>query len=973
MATELATAYVTLVPSLGGAKKKIEEQLSGLNLSAAGRAAGSSLASGIASSVGAAGNAVSKAGSLFSSTFGTAAKVGVGAIAGIGTAVVGLAAKGGLTRALNLEQAQTMFKGLKLQWGDYEQTINDAVDGTAFSLDSAALVAAQLAASGVGAGKQMETALNACVGAAATFGRDLGDIGSVFQKVAAKGKLSGDELVQLNERGINAVSVLSEYLGKTQDEVSQMVSQGKIDFQTFSDAMYAAFGDSAQVANETFTGSFANMKSALSRIGADFMIPIKDGAIPVFNAVRKALDAVRKALAPVAEKFGELAERVSGKAAFAIERFTARLEQGYSITEALKGVIDSFLGSGTTQAILGVTSALGGLAALGPTLKLAGAGIQGASAAIKGLSSVGGTLASVASSVGAFVSSLGSSSVAAIKTFGDTLLYGLVPQGAFDAISSLSSDLAYGLKDCKRDLSDALSGVKDAIASRFDGIGEAIDAKLGGIPSKVGSRLSGLKTVMGEALGNAADAFRAKFSISSHAEGEGSKVSAVFSKLRSGAATLGGPLMTAAAGLTAVAGGLLVAGVAAVATGADVQGACNQFLANIQAFAVNLPVMAQQLAAALPALVEQVVAALPALVEAFGMAMMALVQVLPVVLPQLVAGITAMVQQLAPVLVTLVPLLLDAGLQLFTALLNFLSEIMPALIEMLPELVMQVCTALVNNMPLLLEAALTLFVALVTALVQVLPQLIAMLPQIIDQVSSSLIGFIPQLASAAVTLFTALVTAIPQVIGAVLSALGGLLAQLPGKVSSFAGRMGTAAMDMIKGMVQGIGDAAGWVVNKIGELCSNALDAVKGFFGIASPSKLMRKMFRFVGEGAVLGIDDLAGGVASAMGRLAEGAADAAKMAAPVIPVAFEAEEPPQAALSARSMKRDGLISPEQGSASNIDRLIAALAYRSDEEARAQRESTDRLAYILEAIYEVIPAPQSDWDFKRRVRMALNG
>lgn len=877
MATELATAYVALVPSLKGAQKEIESQLSGINLSGAGKVMGSSITSGISRSMSTVGNAVSKAGNLFSSTFGTAAKVGVGAITGIGTAVVGLAAKGGLTRALNLEQAQTMFKGLKLQWSDYEQTINDAVDGTAFSLDSAALVAAQLAASGVGAGKQMETALNACVGAAATFGRDLGDIGSVFQKVAAKGKLSGDELMQLNERGINAVSVLSEYLGKTQDEVSQMVSKGQIDFETFSNAMYAAFGDSAQAANETFTGSMANMRSALNRIGADFMTPFKDAAIPVFNAVREALNEVKKALKPLSDRFGELAERVSGKLVTGLSVFTDYLKNGRSIAEAAQRTIDGLFGAGTTQNILGLVSALGGLVALGPVLKIAGAGISVASGAIAGLSKVSGMLTTAASSVGGFISRIGGSSISAITTFGKSLMYGLVPQGVFDKVRSLGSDLSYGLADCKRDLSNAFSGIKESIASKFEGIGEAINAKLGGIPGKVGSVVSNLKTTITESLGNAADAFRAKFNIGDHANGETSKLSAAFSKIKSAAGTIGGPLLTATAGLTAVAGGLLVAGVAAVAAGVDVEGACNQFLTNIQSITANLPAMAQQFADILPSLVDQVVAAVPALVAAFTTAMMSLVEVFPVVLPQLVSGITSMVTQLAPVLVTLIPVLLDAGLQLFTALLNSLSEILPVLIAMIPDLVDQVCTTLIDNLPLLLEAGLTLFIALVTAFVQMLPQLISKLPDLVSQTVSTLISFIPQLASAAVTLFTAIVTAVPQILGSLLGALGNLLSQLPGKVVEFAGAMGQAAKDMIMGMVNGIGDAAGWVVSKIQSLCSDALGAIKGFFGIASPSKLMKKMFGFVGEGMALGLDGSADSVVGAMEGIIEDTASVAE------------------------------------------------------------------------------------------------
>ena len=108
------------------------------------------------------------------------AKGAVGVIGGIGGAIGSIAAQGGMSRALNLEQAKTMFKGLKLEWDDYYKSIDNAVTGTAFSLDSAALVAANLAASGIAAGADMDRALRGVVGTAATFGGELGDIGSIF-------------------------------------------------------------------------------------------------------------------------------------------------------------------------------------------------------------------------------------------------------------------------------------------------------------------------------------------------------------------------------------------------------------------------------------------------------------------------------------------------------------------------------------------------------------------------------------------------------------------------------------------------------------------------------------------------------------------------------------------------------------------------------------------------------------------------
>ncbi len=322
------------------------------------------------------------------------AKGAVSVIGGIGGAIGSLAAQGGMSRALNLEQAQTMFKGLKLEWDDYYKSIDNAVTGTAFSLDAAALVAANLAASGIAAGADMDKALRGVVGTAATFGSELGDIGSIFQKVAAQGKVSGETLQQFADRGVNVTSVLSQALGKTQEEIKDMVKKGQIDFDTFSTAMESAFGDSAQAANETFTGSMSNMKSALNRIGAKFADPIRSNAIPVFNSLRKALNAVSGRLDPLVEKFTELADRLSGGLTSKIDTFTAALERGDSIMSALE---ETFGAIGSKVAII-----VGAFAGLG----VAAGALSSIAAVVPGLGTLAGILSGGAASAGTFSGAL---------------------------------------------------------------------------------------------------------------------------------------------------------------------------------------------------------------------------------------------------------------------------------------------------------------------------------------------------------------------------------------------------------------------------------------------------------------------------------------------------------------------------------------------------------------------------------------
>lgn len=64
----------------------------------------------------------------------------------------------------------------------------------------------------------------------------------------------------------------------------------------------------------------------------------------------------------------------------------------------------------------------------------------------------------------------------------------------------------------------------------------------------------------------------------------------------------------------------------------------------------------------------------------------------------------------------------------------------------------------------------------------------------------------------------------------------------------------SAGGDLITGLVNGIGNAKDAVVNKVKEICSGALDAVKNFFGIKSPSRVMAGIGGYLMEGFANGI-----------------------------------------------------------------------------------------------------------------------
>lgn len=213
---------------------------------------------------------------------------------------------GGMSRALNLEQASFMLHNTFKDAEDTEAkvkevmaAVNDSVVGTRYGYDEAAKAASQLAASGIEVGNGMEEALSGMAGVATIANTDYESISNIFTAVAGQGKVMTQQLRMLELRGINAAAEIAKYMGKSEKEVRDLVTKGEIDFKTFSAAMDAAFGESSKKANETFTGALANMKAALSRIGQGFMVPYINNMREVFVTLIPVFDGIKAALGPV--------------------------------------------------------------------------------------------------------------------------------------------------------------------------------------------------------------------------------------------------------------------------------------------------------------------------------------------------------------------------------------------------------------------------------------------------------------------------------------------------------------------------------------------------------------------------------------------------------------------------------------------------------------------------------------------------
>lgn len=363
-----------------------------------------------------------------------------GSVTGLIGKVVGLAKTGGLTRAMNIERAKFQLSGLGVAWDDVADSINYAVKGTRYGLDEAAVVASQLVASGVELGESMSTSLRAVSGVAAMTNREYSDIGQIFTTVASNGKLMTMQLRQLSVAGLNASAALAKELGKTEEQVNEMVSKGQIDFETFAKAMDNAFGEHATRANETFEGALANMKAALSRIGAEFWTPLMDGARDILNALTPIIDAIKAGMAPLFQYFTDIVGTISAR-----------------VSQMLKSVDLEHLTATLSNVIQIMAKIMGGRAVFDSATNI-GRTLNGLAAIFSILYQVGQAFATVLKNIGSSLAPLGTLFLNVTAILGDFLVW-------------LDKSLYSG-----NALQEIFGGVSAAIGGIIESVGSALAA-----------------------------------------------------------------------------------------------------------------------------------------------------------------------------------------------------------------------------------------------------------------------------------------------------------------------------------------------------------------------------------------------------------------------------------------------------------------------------------------------------------------
>lgn len=276
---ELGVGYLSIVADTSRIPGQVTSALGGAQQSAnsAGEGMGSRLAAGL----------------------GKTLKVGVGAAAVATGGLIAGAITKGIGRLTAIDDAEDKLRGLGHSATSVDKIMENAlaaVKGTSFGLGDAATIAAGAVASGIKPGAELERTLKLTGDAATIAGTSIGEMGGIFNKVAASNKIQGDVIAQLGDKGIPILQLLGKEMGKSAADVSALASKGKIDFATFQNAMERGLGGAALTAGGA---SIENVNAALGRFGATLAGPAFRQAPKAYEAITDALDKLDAKSKPI--------------------------------------------------------------------------------------------------------------------------------------------------------------------------------------------------------------------------------------------------------------------------------------------------------------------------------------------------------------------------------------------------------------------------------------------------------------------------------------------------------------------------------------------------------------------------------------------------------------------------------------------------------------------------------------------------
>lgn len=197
---------------------------------------------------------------------------------------------------------------------------------------------------------------------------------------------------------------------------------------------------------------------------------------------------------------------------------------------------------------------------------------------------------------------------------------------------------------------------------------------------------------------------------------------------------------------------------------------------------------------------------------------------------------------------------IDSGMQMITNLSTGFMNNYPQIMQAVGNMLANVISLIGQNLPQFMQKGVEFIGQMAQGLINNLPTILSGIADVLARVIAAIASNLPKFLQKGIELngkiAAGIIQAIPTVVGKIPQVISGIVNAF-GKYN-----WGSIGTNLIKGIAKGVMNAGGLIKDAALSAARKAFNAVKGFFGIASPSKLMaNEVGKYIPAGIAMGIE----------------------------------------------------------------------------------------------------------------------
>ena len=214
----------------------------------------------------------------------------------------------------------------------------------------------------------------------------------------------------------------------------------------------------------------------------------------------------------------------------------------------------------------------------------------------------------------------------------------------------------------------------------------------------------------------------------------------------------------------------------------------------------------------------------------------------------------------------ILPDLVDTAIKVVASFVSTIAGQLPDLIPTIVNGLLAMVDAIINNIDLIIDAGIKLIEGLIDGLIKATPKLVEKVPYIVTSLVNGFLDLTIKLVELGAKYIQMMAKGLTEFLQPLTDGIQEVWLTIKSTfLKAFEGAK-NIGKNLIEGIWNGIKNAKDWLIGKIQQFCTDALGAIKSFFGIESPSKVMaNEVGKYMAQGIGVGFGNTIPSVINAM------------------------------------------------------------------------------------------------------------